>query len=180
MTSRAPRLTARGRFLRFDERLFLTTAVRAAGHPHRAAGRVVSTQGAPPLGDVGGHGEIELQIARHMSVAGIGAQCAEAVRISLALRGDDHTLRESLAEKSAQASIAADRAGGQARAGQHERHPPAATLVIEIRPQLGLENHRDSRLDPLEEAPHGARQIEGKVADLRAVFEEGARARRRP
>lgn len=43
-----------------------------------------------------------------MSVAGIGAQCAEAIRVSLTLRGDDNTLRESLSEKSAQASIAVD------------------------------------------------------------------------
>ncbi len=46
-----------------------------------------------------------------MSVAGIGAQCAEAIRVGLALRGDDDTLRESLSEKSAQAPIAVDGAG---------------------------------------------------------------------
>ncbi len=105
------RLTGADEFLRLDERLFLTTAVRAAGDPHRPAARVVSTQGAPPLCDIGGYREVELQIAGHMSVAGSGAQCAEAIRVSLALRGDDHTLRKSLPEKSAQAPIAVDRAG---------------------------------------------------------------------
>ena len=60
---------------------------------------------------------------------------------SLALRGDEDAVRQRLAEQPDQAAVTLHRARRDARAGQHQRHAQPAAAVVEVRPDLGFEDH---------------------------------------
>jgi hypothetical protein len=171
-----PGMSPPDNLLRLEEDLLLT-AMRAPSHPHGTRWRIKLAQPPAPLAYVLRNAEIEFDVARHMGAIRIGAQRFEAVRICLALGSNDNSPGQRVPEQRAQPLVAADRAGGNPRAGQHQRNPPPAALVIQVRPQLSLENDRRTRLNPVEEPPHGARQIKGYVAHVCEILEQGFRAR---
>ena len=76
-----------------------------------------------------------------------------------------------------QPPITVHRARRDARTGQHQRHAETSAAVVEIRPDLGLENDREPRLHALEKTPHRARQVDGHVAHVDACSEHGLGAR---
>jgi hypothetical protein len=156
----------------------LLALVRAAGDPDGARARVLRAQRGAPRADVGRQVEVELDVAGDVRALRVGADRAKALRIAFALRGDHDAVRQRFAEQAGEAAIAPHRARRDARARQHQRHATPAALVIERRPELGLEDDRHPRPHPVEEAPHAARQVVGHVAHQHAVAEQLACALR--
>ena len=128
-------------------------------------------------GDVGGQLEVELEVAGDLKTCRIRAQGAKALGILGPLRRNDRRLRERPGEQRPQALVAADRTAGDACARDHQRHAPPRAFAVQVRPQLGFEDHGQARLHPVKEAPHGARQVERQVAHLGDVTEECTGAR---
>jgi len=129
-----------------------------------------------------GQGEIELDVAHHVGAQRIGADEAETLGIGGALGGDHDPVGQRFPEQRREPPVAADRARRDARARQHQRHAAPAALVVQVRPELGLEDDRDPRPDAVEETAHRARQVIGHVAHVREPGEQRAgalRARRR-
>ncbi len=125
---------------------------------------------------VGRYCKIELQIPRDVSPIGIGADIPKATRIACRLRCNHHSLRQSVAEQPSQLAVAAGGLGRYAGAREHERHSALAALVIQVGPQLGFENHRQPRMNAIEEALHGARQVERNVAHPHPILEHRTRS----
>ena len=96
----------------------------------------------------------------------------EALGVGLALGRDHDAVRERLAKQRDHAPVLADRARRDARARKHERHAAAPAFAVQVRPQLGLEDHRELRLHAVEEAPDRPRQVERHVAQVHAVAEQ--------
>src|SRR5262249_2040244 len=128
-----------------ENRLFLSR-MGAARHPHGPRWRVKLTQLATTLAHVAGNTEIEFDVARPMRAVGIGAQRLEPLRTPFPLGSDDDSTRKRIAKQRAQAPVAADGTRRDARAGQDQGNAPAAALMIQVGPQLGLENHCQARL----------------------------------
>ena len=99
---------------------------------------------------------------------GIGADRHESLGVLGALRGDEDAVRQRLAKQADQPPITVHRARRDARAGEHQRHAQPSAAVVEVRPDLGLEDDRELRPHALEEAAHRARQVDGHVAHVDA------------
>ena len=151
--------------------LLLSPSVRAARHPDGASGSVELAQPAPALGDIRRHGEVKLQIPGDVRAVGIGAEGAEAIRITLALRGHDHCARQGLLEQRPETPVAFDRARREPSARKHERHTAAPTLAIQVGPKLGLEDHGQTWMHSVEESPHRPGQVVRDIANVRQILE---------
>ena len=160
---------------RVDERLFFATAVRTAGHPQRPLRGELAAQRRAARGDIRRQLEVEFQVAGDVRAGLIGAERAETLGVGAALRGHHGDLAERIAEQPSEPLVTADRARGDARARQHQRYAPPAAGAIQVRPQLGLEDHRQPRLHAPEKAAYRPRQIEGHVTHLRNVAEQRPR-----
>ena len=160
-----------------DERLLFATAVRTTGHPQRPLRGELAAQRRAARRDIRRQLKVELQVARDVRTGGGGAECAEALGIGAVLGGHHGDLPERIAEEPSEALVAPDRTRRDARARQHQRNAPPPAGAIQVRPQLGLEDHRQPRLHAPEEAAYRARQIKGYVAHLRNVAEQCPRPR---
>ena len=129
------------------------------------------------LEDVRRQLEIELDVAHHMGLRGVGADGPEALSIVLTLCRDDDAVRERLVEKTGQQPVTPHGAWRDAGARQHQGNTAPAAGTEQVRPEFGLEDHRDAGPDAVEEPPDAARQVVGQVAQIDGVTERGTRAR---
>src|SRR5689334_13141220 len=96
--------------------------------------------------------EIELDVADHVGSPRARADRDESLRVFRALRGDEDAVRQRLAEQADQPPVTRDRAWRDARASQHQWHAEPSATMVEIGPDLGLENDCNMWLHALEEA----------------------------
>ena len=155
----------------------LLALVRAARHPDRPARRSAPRASAAQRLDAWRRLEVELDVAgdqrairrrRSSGTARASASLCAAMTMPFdsAWRNSDISRRY----------LPTERGDTRALASTSGTALPAA-FAVEVRPQFGLQDDREPRLDPVEEAPDRARQVERHVAQQHVVAEQLPRPR---
>ncbi len=163
-----------------DERLFFAAAVGTAGHPQRPLRGELAAQRRAARRDIRRQFKVEFQVARDVRGVPVRPERAEALGIDAALRGHHGDLPERIAEEPSELLVTPERARRDARARQHQRNALPAAGAIQVRPQLGLEDHRQPRLHAPEEAaapPPADRRVRSAPAPGRRTAPAPARPR---
>ena len=158
-------------FMRLEDNL-LFAIVGAGGNPDFAVRRPLPTQRHRARRQLWRNGDIEFQAAGDRQLIALQSQREEAVAIFFILRGDKRNTAQQAAHKAAQFGIAFGGTFGQAGVGNHQRDLTLMQRGHHVRPQLGLHDDHQLRLNGVQEAVHGAGQIVGQI-DVMDIFAEG-------
>ncbi len=157
-----------------DHRLLLAI-VGTGGDPHRACGRYPRME----LFDEALHvrrGDVELQVAQGLHLAGLGPQLHEALGIVLRLRRHAGDGAQRTADQCRQQPVATQRAGGQAGIEDVDRNAAVAAAEQHVRPQFGFQDQRQAGLEMAEEAVDAARHVVWQVDVVQRVAPQRAHA----
>ena len=165
---------------------FLLAGVGTARHEDRLRGRdadlLEQLDGVDFLHVGVGHGDVVLQVARHVDAVGRRADGREAGGVFRALRADERELVENLAGESAEPLVAPLGTGGHAAVHEEDGHATARGGPDVVRPQFGFHEDDEVGLDQVVGAADGPGEILWEVEQLdflRQAFIGDGVARRR-
>lgn len=119
-------------------------------------------------------GQVELDRTGYFDGFVPGAQVAQALRLGFGLHREQAHLGQHRLGQPGEPAIAPGRTLGQPRIGQCHGDPALGALMDMVGPQFGFHDHRQFRLDPIEEAPGSARQVVRQITvlDARLIGEQ--------
>ena len=154
---------------------FFFTFVRATGDPDRPPLAPLLAHGATGIDGRGGDLKVVLDVAGHLHAARCGTDRAKPVGVGLRLRTDQDAVRQRIAEQRGHAPVTIDGPRRNPCAAEQQRNPPLSELVVQGRPDLGLEDDHRLRRNPVKETTDRAGQVVRQVADLHALLEQRPR-----
>jgi len=160
------------------EQYVLLPGMGAACNPDRAARGVQCPQCRAIRRNRRGQREVELDVTHHVGAQRIRPDVAKALGICGALRRDHDAVRQRLPEERGEAPVTANRTWRDTRAREHQWHAAPATFVIQVRPQFGFEDDRDTRSHAVEESAHRSGQVVRDIAHVREPGKQRTRALR--